>query len=85
VFKGIGDVDLYDEEVILVGEWTYVENAVNIYTKLLNESKKDLDNLLIWVFAKSVTAYLPSKYNRIISEFKKVFFSCFNKIISKFK
>jgi hypothetical protein len=73
VFRGIGDIELYDNEAILVGEWSYVENAVNIYTKLLNENKKDLDNLLVWVFAKSVTEYLPSKYNRIISEFKKVF------------
>lgn len=72
LFKGLAGLDIYENDVILVNDWNYITNAVEIYNTLINEnSRRDLDNLLVWIFVKGVLEYLPEKYNKATSGFKK--------------
>jgi hypothetical protein len=47
VFKGIGDVSLGENEVILVNHWDYITNASNIFSQ---ELKDDIKYILCRAF-----------------------------------
>lgn len=48
------NIDIYENDTILINEWEYINQTIDLFDHLLNENKMDLDSLIGWVFMKVI-------------------------------
>ncbi|RNA08868.1 endothelin-converting enzyme 1-like isoform X1 [Brachionus plicatilis] len=72
IFKYSNNISIDFDEQILIDDWEYIEQAVDVYHDALKNRPKDLDNLMIWVFIKDRTTMLPKKFKDAKLEFDRI-------------
>jgi hypothetical protein len=58
----MANIEIYENDTILINEWEYINQTIDLFDHLLYENKIDLDSLIGWVFMKGSLEFLPQKY-----------------------
>lgn len=65
-------VKMGPDEIILVDDWDYLTNAVELYDEYINNNKTAFKNFLLWVILRDRSAELPKKFRDARQDFDKV-------------
>ncbi|RNA08866.1 neprilysin-2 isoform X1 [Brachionus plicatilis] len=72
IFHSLANITLSDNETIYLSDFEYIKNAIKIFSQELNNNKKNLDNLFIWVFVYFSREFLPKKFNVVPAKYSKL-------------
>ncbi|CAF0711924.1 unnamed protein product [Brachionus calyciflorus] len=64
--------EIHDNETILIDDWEYFEKATELFYNSTKTDRKNLDNLIVWIFLKDRTTFLPKKFKDAKLELDRV-------------